>query len=136
MDLCGRRKNGVEFPIEAGLSHVQVDGEMLTLSSVIDVSKRKQTEDTLERSVAERTREIERRRRVADSLRDILAMLNSNRALQDILDHITLQARHLLGAEASAIYQLRDDGEPLEILASHGLSAEEQERGLTRQAGL
>ncbi len=136
MDLCGRRKNGVEFPIEAGLSHVQVDGEMLTLSSVIDVSKRKQTEDTLERSVAERTREIERRRRVADSLRDILAMLNSNRALQDILDHITLQARHLLGAEASAIYQLRDDGEPLEILASHGLSAEEQERAVDTAGGL
>lgn len=128
MDLAARRKNGVEFSIEAGLSHVRVDGEMLTLSSIVDVSKRKATEDLLERGVEERTREIERRRRVADSLRDVLDILNSNRPLQEILDHITMQASHLLGAEASAIYQLQNDGQPLQILASHGLSPEEVAR--------
>jgi signal transduction histidine kinase len=136
MDLCARRKDGVEFPIEAGLSHVRVEGDMLTLSSIVDVSKRKATEDLLERGVEERTRELERRRRVADSLRDVLDILNSDRPLQEILDYITTQASHLLGAEASAIYQLQDDEQPLEILASHGLSADEMARAADMAGGV
>ncbi len=135
MDLSARRKDGVEFPIEAGLSHVRVDGELLTLSSVVDVSRRKATEDMLERGVEERTRELERRRRVSDSLRDVLDILNSDRPLQEILDYITMQASHLLGAEASAIYQLQDDDQPLEILASHGLSDEEMVRAADMAGG-
>lgn len=124
MDLWGRRKDGREFPLEAGLSHIRVDGQALTLSSIVDVSRRRQTEELLERHVEERTREIEQRRRVADSLRDILAILNSNRPLQEILDHITLQASHLLGAEASAIYRLQDENEPLAILSAYGVDAQ------------
>jgi PAS domain S-box-containing protein len=124
MELLARRKNGSEFPMEAGLSHIRVDGKMLTLSSIVDVSRRKQTEEALERRVEERTREIERRRRVADSLRDVLAILNSNRPLQEILDFISVQASVLLGAEASAIYRLADDEAPLTILASFGLPQE------------
>ncbi len=135
MELSARRKDGVEFPIEAGLSQLRVDGEMLTLGSVVDVSKRRATEEMLERGVEERTREIERRRRVADSLRDVLDILNSNRPLQEILDHITMQASHLLGAEASAIYHLEDDEQPLQILASHGLSPEEMGRAADMAGG-
>lgn len=124
MDLWARRKDGSEFPMEAGLSHIRVDGQMLTLSSIVDVSRRKQTEEALERRVEERTREIERRRRVADSLRDALAILNSNRPLQEILDFISVQASELLGAEASAIYRLADEEATLTILASNGLPPE------------
>lgn len=124
MDLWARRKDGSEFPIEAGLSHLRVDGQLLTLSSIVDISRRRQNEETLERRVEERTREIEQRRRVADSLREILAILNSNRSLQEILDHITLQASHLLGAEASAIYELQDESQPLKILSAYGIDAQ------------
>ncbi len=136
MELCACRKDGVEFPIEAGLSHVRVDGDMLTLSSIVDISKRKATEEQLERGVEERTRELERRRRVSDSLRDVLDILNSDRPLQEILDYITTQASHLLGAEASAIYQLQDDDQPLEILASHGLSPDEMARAADMAGGV
>lgn len=132
MDLAARRKDGSEFPIEVGLSYLPVkparNGEMVVLASIVDVTKRKQTEEMLEHRVEERTREIERRRRVSDSLRDTLALLNSNRPAQEILDHIAAQASRLLGAEATAIYQLQDhepdDGEPLAILASFGLPDE------------
>ena len=124
MDLAARRKDGAEFPIEAGLSHMHSGGRTLTLSSIVDISRRKQTEEILERRVEERTREIERRRRVADSLRDVLGILNSNRPLQEILEHITYQASYLLGAEATAIYRLQEEDEPLSILASYGLPEE------------
>jgi len=51
MDLVGRRKNGVEFPIEAGLSYIQTDGDMLIVNSITDISRRKQTEEMLEARV-------------------------------------------------------------------------------------
>jgi PAS domain S-box-containing protein len=124
MDLFARRKDGREFPMEAGLSFVRVDGHELILSSVVDVSRRKQVEEILERRVEERTREIERRRRVADGLRDVLAILNSNRPLQEILAYIASQSSLLLEADAAAIYRLQAEDEPLAVLASCGLPEE------------
>jgi PAS domain S-box-containing protein len=124
MDLTARRKDGSEFAIEAGLSHIRVDGQMLTLSSIVDVSRRKQNEEILEQRVEERTREIERRRRVAEGLREVVAILNSNRPLLETLDYITAQANSLLGADAAIIYRLDEESEPIALLSSYGLSAE------------
>src|SRR5689334_23729808 len=78
----------------------------------------------LEQRVEERTREIERRRRVAEGLRDILAALNSNRPVQSILDTIVAQASRTLGADIVAFYQLGADDQ-LTVQASHGLSPDE-----------
>jgi len=125
LDLTGRRRDGSEFPIEVGLSHFRADGNLIVLSSITDITRRKQTEELLERRVEERTREIERRRRVADSLRDILRVLNSNRSLQEILDIIVAQARELLRADASAIYQLHEGDRPLRFQAGVGISPEQ-----------
>jgi PAS domain S-box-containing protein len=124
LDLVGRRRDGSEFPIEVGLSYYRTPDGLIILSAVTDITRRKQTEELLERRVEERTREIERRRRVADSLRDILRVLNSNRPLQEILDFIVAQARELLHADASAIYQLHDEDKPLRFQAGVGIAPE------------
>ena len=125
LDLAARRKDGSEFPIEVGLSYFNLDGNLLIMASIIDITRRKQTEDLLERRVQERTRELERRRQVSDSLRDILAILNSNRPLRAILEHIVQQACQLLQADASAIYQIVDGKEPIIVEAATGLTAEQ-----------
>jgi signal transduction histidine kinase len=78
----------------------------------------------LERRVEERTREIQRRRQVAEGLRDILGILNSNRSLDEILDYILVQTSQLLGAEAAAVYRLHREGELLSIQAARGLDAD------------
>lgn len=122
LDLAGRRSDGSEFPIEVGLSYFRSGDLLIVLGSISDITRRKQTEDILERRVEERTREIERRRRVADSLRDILQVLNSNRPLQEILEIIVAQARELLRADASAIYQLHEGDKPLSFQAGVGIS--------------
>ena len=122
LDLAGRRSDGSEFPIEVGLSYFHSGDLLIVLGSIVDITRRKQTEELLERRVEERTREIERRRRVADSLRDILRVLNSNRPLQEILDIIVAQARELLRADASAIYQLHEGDKPLSFQAGVGIS--------------
>jgi signal transduction histidine kinase len=78
----------------------------------------------LEQKVAARTREIEQRRRVAESLGDILMVLNSNRPLDEILDYIVTQAGLLLGSETSAIYHQQEASGPFHIRTVLGLSAD------------
>jgi signal transduction histidine kinase len=85
------------------------------------IIERVRIQQTLEQRVEERTQEIERRRHVAEGLRDILAILNSKRSLSEILDYILVQASQLLGAEAAAIYRLHGEGELLSIQAARGL---------------
>lgn len=72
----------------------------------------------------ERRRESERRRHVAEGLRDILAILNSNRPLEEILDYIVAQAGQLLGSDAVAIYQLQSEAGLLSLRAARGLPAD------------
>ncbi len=134
LDLAGRRRDGSEFPIEVGLSYFRAEETMIVLGSVTDITRRKYTEELLERRVQERTREIERRRRVSDSLRDILQVLNSNRPLPEILDVIVRQAQELLGADASAIYQLHEGSKPLSFQAGVGISPEQLARAYASEA--
>ena len=92
--------------------------------------ERKQAEAALQRSekmleqrVEERTHEIQRQRQVAEGLRDILTVLNSKRALDEILEYIVDQATHLLGIAAGAVYLQGEDG-LLRIRASRGVDPE------------
>ncbi len=125
LDLAGRRRDGSEFPIEVGLSHYRSGERSWVMATVADITRRKQNEEFLEHRVQERTREIERRRQVSDTLRDILAILNSDRPLAEILQHIVVQASLLLQADASAIYQVQDAEPAVIIQASCGLSPEQ-----------
>ncbi|HTB14154.1 MAG TPA: PAS domain S-box protein [Bryobacteraceae bacterium] len=49
MDLAGRRKDGTEFPLEIGLSHVNTPEGQLAFGMVSDISERKKAADELER---------------------------------------------------------------------------------------
>jgi PAS domain S-box-containing protein len=50
MDLAGRCKNGREFPIEIGLSHVKTPEGMLAFGLITDISERKRAEEELQRA--------------------------------------------------------------------------------------
>jgi ligand-binding sensor domain-containing protein/signal transduction histidine kinase len=78
----------------------------------------------LEREVEERTSEIEQRRRVAEGLREIVAVLNSDRPREEVLETIVAQAAGLLGAGAAVLHQVEPDDDRLAIQASHGLPTE------------
>ena len=70
----------------------------------------------------EQIQEREHRRDIAEGLRGILAVLNSDKPLDAILDYITLYAGRLLEADAVAIYRLEPGTNLLNIQSSHGLS--------------
>jgi signal transduction histidine kinase/putative methionine-R-sulfoxide reductase with GAF domain len=64
------------------------------------------------------------RRRVAESLRDILNVLNSNKPLEIILNFIVSQANQLLDSQACVLYQLNPGESLIEVLANDGLPPE------------
>jgi two-component system nitrate/nitrite sensor histidine kinase NarX len=69
----------------------------------------------------ERRQEAEKRRRIAESLRDVLAVLNSNRSLDEVLNYIAGQAGQLLGTRAAGIYSLDRATGKLSVRATRGL---------------
>lgn len=72
----------------------------------------------LETQVHERTLEIERRREVAEGLREILNILNSNRSLKESLDAIIVQIVRLMEVRAVILFRWGEEGYPL-IIASN-----------------
>jgi signal transduction histidine kinase len=81
----------------------------------------------LVQKVAERTFEIEQRRKVAESLRGMLAILNANRPREDILSYIVSEARELLASDTSAMYRLDPQRNLCQLQAASGNSASQLE---------
>jgi len=69
----------------------------------------------------ERLEESERRRQVAEGLRDVLAVLNTDQALEDVLTTIVEQACRLLRSQAGVVYQLSSDTKSIDIGAACGM---------------
>jgi PAS domain S-box-containing protein len=69
----------------------------------------------------ERLEESERRRQVAEGLRDVLAVLNTDRPLEEVLSTIVEQACRLLRSQAGVVYRLSSDAESIEIGAACGM---------------
>ncbi len=46
-DLYAQRGDGTEFPVEIGLTPVEIDGERLTLGMIADITERKKAEEAL-----------------------------------------------------------------------------------------
>jgi signal transduction histidine kinase/putative methionine-R-sulfoxide reductase with GAF domain len=72
----------------------------------------------------DRLEESERRRRVAEGLRGVLSILNSDRPLHDILDYILEQACQLLGAQAAVVYRLALEEGRIEVEVATGMPPE------------
>ncbi|HET6315741.1 MAG TPA: GAF domain-containing protein [Chloroflexota bacterium] len=70
----------------------------------------------------QRLTEIVRRQQVAEGLRDLLVVVNSNHDLDEILDEVLAQSNRLLGNESGAVYlRTTEDESILRLRAAHGL---------------
>lgn len=74
--------------------------------------------------VEERTSEIEKRRRVAESLGGVLRVLNSSQPLPDILDYILDQACHIMGADAALLTRIDYESQWVATIARSGIPPE------------
>lgn len=107
------RKNGSRFPVEVTRRYLSFDERPACLSVIHDISiqraaeqERDQAYQTLERRVIERTQQIDQRRKVAESLRHTISVLNRGDDAHDLLDFILEQAADLLGGCAGVICSL------------------------------
>ncbi len=119
------RRDGSVFDVEVLGRGFSYQGRFALLGVVRDVSEQVRAYEDLEQRVAERTREVDRRRQVAEGLRSLLATVNSTRTLDEILGEALAQARQFLGSDASAVYvPSPSSGQLLKVAASIGLDDE------------
>lgn len=83
----------------------------------------------LHESEHDRRIEAEQRRRVAEGLRDILAILNSSRPLPDILNYIAMQATQLLSSKTTVMYRFDHRHDRIDVVAGHNLPEEFKQVG-------
>lgn len=125
LELRLRRKDGSTVSVSQSAAALRDAQNRVvgTLMTYVDMTERRLAEEALRRSQAQLL-EKEQRRRVAEGLREILAVLNSKRPLPEILQHIVQQACHLLHSDAGALYRLDTTELCLRTQAAHGLPAD------------
>lgn len=91
------------------------------ISVAVDITERMEGQLNLEERVRERTLEIERRKEIAESLRDILGMINADLPLDTFLARSVKLATERLEAAACALHQFDLGTERIFHLAGYGL---------------
>lgn len=66
----------------------------------------------LEKEVEERTRDIEKRRNVAEGLREILVRINSDLSISESLDFVACQTTRLIESPVAMIFSIEDSSKP------------------------
>ena len=96
---------------------------------VIDLTNQKEAElalqeinASLEQRIAERTHDVNQKREIAESLRDIIGMINSNLPQEEFLERAVKLAAQRLGAAACVLHHFDFDGQTISQLASFGMS--------------
>ena len=101
------------------------DGEIVGILNVsVDATERVEAQKHLEQRVKERTAELNRRRKIAESFLEIIAVLNSSQSMDDTLATITQRACQVLRSQACLIHHIEEKTGFVAIQASHGLPEE------------
>jgi GAF domain-containing protein len=111
------------FDAQGQVSRVAVYARDITQRKRIELVMKEAMEaaEATKHEEQERRQEAERRRQIAEGLADVLGALNSNQSLEEVLDLIVTQARHLLDTRAVGIYSSEAEVGKLAIEASKGL---------------
>lgn len=115
LDIKLERSDGFQLPVDIALSRVEVDGDVLVLASVRDITAR---------------RRVERRLR---SLNEVAQSILAGVAPDALLHQVSSSAARLVDAEL-AVVVLPAEGD-LEVRAAHGVRSDEVRSSLYAGAG-
>lgn len=123
------RQGDVRLDLSSGVTYwdvtlaplIEDDAVVGILTVTVDVTERVQAQRHLEQRVVERTRELERRREIAESLREIIGMINAHMPLEATLSRTVAMAAQRLGAAGCALHRFDMDNKLIVHLASYGL---------------
>ena len=104
------------------LAPLSENGEVSGILNVTaDATERVLLQQNLERRVEERTQELDRRREIAESLRDIIGMINSKLPLDEFLERAVELAAQRLEAEGCILHQFDLQRQVITHIASYGM---------------
>ncbi|MCB0795422.1 MAG: PAS domain S-box protein [Flavobacteriales bacterium] len=154
-ELTGLRKDGTQFPIEVGLNVLDLEGERFTMGLVTDITKRRTTEQALQRSYAEMeervevrtaelkhaeqaTREALEREKELNALKSRFVSMASHEfrtPLSTIMSSVDLIGRYNSGANSAHVQRhvtkIRGKVKELTVMLNDMLSLERLEQGRT-----
>jgi PAS domain S-box-containing protein len=103
-EVTARRKNGSEIAIAVGLSPLEIDGQIMTLASIVDITDRLQAATEL-RAAYQDARTRQREAEILATVARTINTLDLDTALQKIVE----SASGLLEADVATLFRL--DGE-------------------------
>lgn len=113
-EIAGRRKNGQEFPAEASISKLEVDGERVFTVVLRDISRRKRVDKEREKLIDE-----------LKALNEAARAINSELSLDQVLHKIAETAQALLKTKYVAL-GVRDNQGNFSRFITAGVNAKEQ----------
>jgi PAS domain S-box-containing protein len=114
-ELVGRRRDGSEITIEVGLSPLEIDGQIMTLASIVDISDRLKAATALRAAY----QDARTRQREAESLAAVARTINTldlDTALQKIVE----SASTLLVADVATLFRLDAESGHMVLAAAGG----------------
>lgn len=125
------RQEDVRLELSTGATYWDVtltplleQGEVVGILNVsVDATERVMAQQHLEQRVEERTRELDRRREIAESLRDIIGMINANVPLETFLQRALKLAAQRMSAAACVLHRFDVQNHLISQLASYGIPA-------------
>lgn len=144
IDLYAIKKSGEEFPVEVSLGHYQINNEKFAIAFIIDISARKEIEETmirqkeeleksnreiellndeLEVKVITRTKELEETlKKLEVSKQELEAALNKEKELSDLKSRFVSMASHEFRTPLSTILSSAS------LVAKYRLTEEQDKR--------